>query len=109
MTRPNLFRFVHPIVMSILAMLLVLTPTSAQKPNPPKPTGPPFSLNVQLLTDPQGIDLGPCLRAVFNAIRSKSLATLPPSVATGDQGMLSIGLRIQKDGTLAGPKPLTLL
>jgi TonB family protein len=83
-----------------LAVLLFVAPVFAQAPNAPKPSTPPFSLGIELLTDPQGVDLGPYMRSVYKSVKDKALATMPPSVASGDQGVVSIRLQIQKDGTL---------
>jgi TonB family protein len=49
------------------------------------------------------------MRSVYKAVKDKVLATMPPSVASGDQGVVSIRLWIQKDGTLASPAPPSLI
>ena len=103
MTSTTAFRFLFQLVPRTLVMLLMLVPTFAQTPNPTKPSIPPFSLGLELLTDPQAVDLKPYMSTVYKTIRAKALETLPPSVANGDQGLISIKLRIQKDGTVAGP------
>jgi TonB family protein len=90
-------------VAKMLIVLLVAAPVFAQTPNPPKPSTLPFSLAIQLLTDPEGIDLGPYMRSVYKSVKEKALTTMPPSVSSGDQGVVRIRLRIQKDGTLPSP------
>jgi len=90
-------------VAKMLIMLLVAAPVFAQTPNPSKPSTLPFSLAIQLLTDPEGIDLGPYMRSVYKSVKKKALATMTPSVSSGDQGVVRIRLRIQKDGTLSSP------
>ena len=45
---------------------------------------------------------------MYKSVKEKALATMPPSVASGDQGVVSIFLWIQKDGTLASPDPPSL-
>jgi hypothetical protein len=86
-----------------LAVLLFVASVFAQAPNAPKPSAPPFSLGIVLLTDPEGVDLGPYMRTVYKSVKDRALATMPPSVASGDQGVVSIRLQIQKDGTLPSP------
>jgi len=108
MKNPAAFRFVLKLVTRMLASLLMFTPVFAQEPNQPKSSPPPLSLNLELLTDPEGIDLGPYMRSVYKAVKDKAMATIPPSVARGDQGVVSVRLWIQKDGTLAGPALPTL-
>jgi outer membrane biosynthesis protein TonB len=103
MTNPMALRFVSKVVMRTLAMFLMLTPAFAQPQNPPKPSTPPFSLFLEVMTDPEGFNLGPYLKSVYKSIQSKALETMPPSVARGDQGEVSIRLQIQRDGTLASP------
>jgi Gram-negative bacterial TonB protein C-terminal len=109
MTNTTFFRLVLEAVTRVLAALLMLSPTFAQGANPAKPSAPPFTLNVELLTDPDGIDLSPYVKGVFKAVKDKALATMPPSVAKGDQGVVKIRLWIQKDGTLAAPAPPSLM
>jgi hypothetical protein len=109
MTNATAFRFVLKVMTRMLVTLLMFTPTFAQGPNPPKPSPPPLSLNLQLLTDPEGIDLGPYMRSVYKSVKDKALATMPPSVARGDQGVVSVRHWIQKDGSLAGPALPTLV
>jgi TonB family protein len=103
MTNITATRMVPWTAAKLLIAFSVAAPAFAQTPNPPKPSTPPFSLGIQLLTDPEGVDLGPYMRNVYKSVKDKVLATLPPSVAMGDQGVVSIRLRIQKDGTLPSP------
>jgi outer membrane biosynthesis protein TonB len=91
-------------VAKALTLALVITSTAfSQQPNPPKSSAPPFSLGVQLLTDPQGVDMNSYIRDVYKAVKDKAAATMPASVLHGDQGAVSIRLQIQKDGTLPSP------
>lgn len=43
------------------------------------------------------------MKSVYKSVKEKALATMPPSVANGNQGMVSIRLQIQKDGTVPSP------
>ena len=94
---------------TMLIVLLMSTLAFAQGPNPQETSSPQFSLNIALLTNPETTDLAPNLKNIYQSVKSKALETMPPSVPKGDQGVVSIRVRIQKDGTLAGPAPTLLL
>ena len=61
-------------VAKTLIVLWVAAPVFPQTPNPPKPSTLPFSLAIQLLTDPEGIDLEPYMRGVYKPVKEKALA-----------------------------------
>ena len=83
-------------------MALLLMPVYGQA-TPAKPQAPPFSIGLELMTDPEGVDFTPFTKQVYKSVKDKAVATMPKSVALGDQGVVCIRLQIQKDGTLASP------
>lgn len=66
-----------------------------QTPTP----GVPLS-NVQLLSDPQGIDFRPYLIQVLATVKRNWLAVMPQSVKLGRRGKVVIQFSIRKDGVV---------
>jgi len=66
-----------------------------QSPTP----GTPLS-NVQLLSDPQGVDFRPYLIQVLNAVKRNWLAVMPESVKLGRRGKVAIQFAIGKNGSV---------
>jgi outer membrane biosynthesis protein TonB len=97
------FRFAFSPIIAVLALFLLVSSTLGQEANPAKSSGPQLSLSVQLLTDPEGVDLSAYVSSVYKSVKARALATIPPSVARGDRGAVSILVTIQKDGRLASP------
>ena len=62
-----------------------------------------FGIGLELMTDPEGVDFTPFIKQVYKSVKDKATATMPKSVAQGDQGVVCIRVQIQKDGTLASP------
>ena len=55
---------------------------------------------LELLSDPQGVDFRPYLIQVLAAVRRNWMAVLPESVRMGRQGRVSIQFSIAKDGNV---------
>ena len=66
-----------------------------QRPMP----GTPLS-NVQLLSDPGGVDFVPYLRALLQTVKRNWIAVMPQSVKLGRRGKVVIQFRIAKNGTV---------
>src|SRR5258708_22429523 len=67
-----------------------------QGPTPPKAQAPPFSVGIEVMSDPAGVDLGPFLRRMYTSIKDKAMASMPKSVAEGDQGVVKIRFRSEE-------------
>ncbi|HXH68053.1 MAG TPA: TonB C-terminal domain-containing protein [Candidatus Limnocylindrales bacterium] len=62
----------------------------------------------ELLTDPQGVDFNDYLRRIYYIVRGNWYAVMPPSVDLGDQGVVSLHLKIMRDGSVPDPEPVML-
>src|SRR5258708_29079504 len=78
---------------------LMPTPVFGQTA-PAKPPVAPFSIGIELMTDSEGVDLTPFMKNLFKSVRDRAVATMPKSVALGDQGRVTISFHVQKDGSL---------
>jgi TonB family protein len=67
----------------------------SQRPSP----GTPLS-NIQLLSDPQGVDFVPYLRQLLQTVKRNWIAVMPQSVKLGRRGKVVIQFRIAKNGTV---------
>lgn len=67
---------------------------------PAKPPVAPFSIGIELMTDSEGVDLTPFMKHLHKSVRDRAVATMPKSVALGDQGRVTISFQVQKDGSL---------
>jgi len=56
--------------------------------------------NVQLLSDPMGVDFTPYLRQILQTIRRNWMAVMPESVRLGRRGKVVIQFSINKDGSV---------
>ena len=90
------------VLAACFVMALLLMPVYGQAA-PAKPQAPPFGIGLELMTDPEGVDFTAFIKQVYKSVKDKAVATMPKSVAQGDQGVVSIRVQIQKDGTLASP------
>jgi TonB family protein len=63
---------------------------------PPAPGSP--GSNLQLLSDPMGVDFRPYLTRVLASVRMHWLAILPESVRMGRRGQVAIQFAISRDG-----------
>jgi TonB family protein len=69
----------------------------APSPNQPSTAGPVRS-NLQLLSDPKGVDFKPYLIQVLTAVRSNWLAVIPESARLGRKGRVLVQFIIDKRG-----------
>ena len=97
MTNPAAFRFASEVVLRTLAMFLMFVPAFAQLQNPPKPSTRPFSLVIEVMTNPEGVNLNEYVKSVYKSIQGKALATMPTVVARGEQGVVIIRFQFQRD------------
>ena len=63
---------------------------------------------IQMLTDPQGVDFNDYLRRIYYIVRGNWYAVMPPSVELGEQGEVSLHVKIMRDGSVPDPEPLML-
>jgi TonB family protein len=63
---------------------------------------------IEMLTDPQGVDFNDYLRRIYFIVRGNWYAVMPPSVELGEQGVVSLHVKIMRDGSVPDPEPLML-
>ena len=63
---------------------------------------------IEMLTDPQGVDFNDYLRRIYYIVRGNWYAVMPPSVDLGDQGVVSLHVKIMRDGSVPDPEPVML-
>jgi len=73
--------------------------SSAPSPNQPSANGPVRS-NLQLLSDPKGVDFKPYLIQVLTAVRTNWLAVIPESARLGRKGRVLVQFIIDRRGRI---------
>jgi TonB family protein len=63
---------------------------------------------IEMLTDPQGVDFNDYLRRIYYIVRGNWYAVMPPSVELGEQGVVSLHVKIMRDGSVPDPEPVML-
>lgn len=69
--------------------------------SPPSPLPGKLGSNVELLSDPMGVDFWPYLIRVLSAVRRNWYAVIPESARLGRRGQVVVQFAISKDGTVA--------
>jgi len=57
-------------------------------------------MEIELVADPEGVDLTPIMKNLIGSVRNRAAATMAKSLALGDEGRMTIRFRVQKDGSL---------
>jgi outer membrane biosynthesis protein TonB len=60
---------------------------------------------VEMLTDTQGVDFNDYLRRVYLTVKQNWFAVMPASVQLGDQGVVSLTFKINRDGSVPDGDP----
>ena len=55
---------------------------------------------VELLTGLEGVDFNSSLRSIYQAVKQRWYANMPPSVEKGQQGSNRVEFQIQRDGNI---------
>jgi len=63
---------------------------------------------IEMLTDPQGVDFNDYLRRIYYIVRGNWYSVMPPSVDLGEQGVVSLHVKIMRDGSVPDPEPVML-
>lgn len=87
----------RPVLTGLLLSLIV---SSASRPAPSPQLTTPFGLSVTVVSNADESDIRPFVQSMYKAIRQKALETLPKSVAHGEQGTVTVQLKLQKNGKL---------
>ena len=61
-----------------------------------------------MLTDTQGVDFNDYLRRIYYIVKGNWYAVMPPSVELGEQGVVSLHVKIMRDGSVPDPEPIML-
>ena len=60
---------------------------------------------ITLLTDTQGVNFNDYLTRVYITVKQNWFAVMPPSVQLGDQGVVSLQVKIMRDGSVPDGDP----
>jgi len=63
---------------------------------------------IEMLTDTQGVDFNDYLRRIYYIVKGNWYAVMPPSVELGEQGVVSLHVKIMRDGSVPDPEPIML-
>jgi TonB family protein len=74
---------------------LTSVPQLSTVPSPPR-----IGSNLQLLSDPQGVDFKPYLIQVLNAVRRNWLSIIPESARMGQRGRVLVQFIIDRRGAI---------
>jgi TonB family protein len=92
-------RALSALALAVAAFFLLLPiHDQAQRSTPQLMT--PFDLTLEVTSDMGQSNLESFVEHTYKAVREKALDTLPKSVARGEQGIVTVQLKLQKDGKL---------
>jgi hypothetical protein len=83
-----------------VAAFFLLFPIHGQARQPTPQLMTPFDLTLEVTSDMGESNLDSFVQHTYKAVREKALDTLPKSVARGEQGIVTVQLKLQKDGKL---------
>jgi TonB family protein len=63
---------------------------------------------IEMLTDTEGVDFNDYFRRIYYIVKGNWEAVMPPSVELGEQGVVSLHVKIMRDGSVPGPEPVML-
>jgi len=63
---------------------------------------------IEILTDTQGVDFNDYLRRIYYIVKGNWYAVMPPSVELGEQGIVSLHVKIMRDGSVPDSEPVML-
>ncbi|HEV2103135.1 MAG TPA: TonB C-terminal domain-containing protein [Candidatus Acidoferrum sp.] len=63
---------------------------------------------IEMLTDTEGVDFNDYFRRIYYIVKGNWEAVMPPSVSLGEQGIVSLHVKIMRDGSVPDPEPIML-
>jgi TonB family protein len=63
---------------------------------------------IEMLTDTEGVDFNDYFRRIYYIVKGNWEAVMPPSVSLGEQGVVSLHVKIMRDGSVPDPEPVML-
>jgi len=87
------------LALGVAALFLLLPIHGQAQPSTPQ-LMTPFDLTLEVTSDMGESNLDSFVQHTYKAVREKALDTLPKSVARGEQGIVTVQLKLQKDGKL---------
>jgi TonB family protein len=66
------------------------------------------SAGIEMLTDTQGVDFNDYLRRIYYIVKNNWYAVMPPSVDLGEKGVVSLHVKIMRDGSVPDIEPVML-
>jgi len=61
---------------------------------------------IEMLTDTEGVDFNDYFRRIYYIVKGNWEAVMPPSVSLGEQGVVSLHVKIMRDGSVPDPEPV---
>jgi TonB family protein len=61
---------------------------------------------IEMLTDTEGVDFSDYFRRIYYIVKGNWEAVMPPSVSLGEQGVVSLHVKIMRDGSVPDPEPV---
>ena len=61
---------------------------------------------IKMLTDTEGVDFNDYFRRIYYIVKGNWEAVMPPSVSLGEQGVVSLHVKIMRDGSVPDPEPV---
>ena len=90
----------RPFLATFSAIVWLLTPVHDHTSSPSTQLHNAFALTFQVITDVGDADLRPFAQHMYQSIKEKAMDTLPKSVLYGEQGVVTVQVKIQKNGKL---------
>ena len=85
---------------TVATVALTCIPVHAQTSSGAPQLHNSFALTFQVVTDAGDADLRPFAQHMYQSIKEKAMDTLPKSVLYGEQGVVTVQIKIQKNGKL---------
>jgi TonB family protein len=63
---------------------------------------------IEMLTDTEGVDFSDYWRRIYYIVKGNWEAVMPPSVSLGEQGVVSLHVKIMRDGSVPDIEPVML-
>jgi TonB family protein len=90
----------RPFLATVSAITLLLIPVHGQTSSQSTQLHNAFALTFQVVTDSGDAGLRPFAQRMYQSIKEKAIDTLPKSVLYGEQGIVTVQLKIRKNGKL---------
>ena len=90
----------RPFLATFSAIALLLAPVHGQTSASSTRLHNAFALTFQVITEVGDADLRPFAQHMYQSIKDKAMDTMPKSVLYGEQGVVTVQVKLQKNGKL---------